>query len=137
MAGPLTARIQAKKEAPPPEPPKPEAKNKKHRPPKGSTKKKDPFRHKLRMFNGIEQGGFHPTLEIRTVRDDNGNITGIKQMWRKRQSDEFEWRDVKGFDPELDNVPVPTPTASEITGVPAKVQTELLTTDDQPCQSET
>jgi hypothetical protein len=125
VAGPLTARIQAKKEAPP-EPPKPESKKQKPRPKKDPAKKKDPFRHKLRMFNGIEQGGFHPTLEIRTVRDDNGNITGIKQMWRKRRSEEFEWRNAKDFDPELDNTPVPTPTASEIADVPAEVQTEPL-----------
>lgn len=136
MAGPLTARIQAKKEAPPPEPPK-QAKKQKPKPPKDQAKKKDPFRHKLRMFNGIEKGGFHPTLEIRTVRDDNGNITGIKQMWRKRQSDDFEWRDVRDFNLILDNTPVPTPTASEIAGAPAEVQPEPLKTDDPPCQSKT
>lgn len=137
MAGPLTARIQAKKEAPPPEPPKQEAKKQKHRPKKDPTKKKDPFRHKLRMFNGIEESGFHPTLEIRVRRDDNGNILGIKQMWRKRQSEEFEWRNVKDFDPELDSIPAPSPTASEIAGVPAEVQAEPLTPDGPSCQSKT
>ena len=136
MAGPLTARIQAKKGAPPPEPQK-QAKKQKPKPPKDPAKKKDPFRHKLRMFNRIEEGGFHPTLEIRTVRDDSGSITGIKQMWRKRQSEEFEWRDVRDFNLVLDNIPAPSPTASEITGVPAEVQTDLLTADDQPCQSKT
>jgi hypothetical protein len=129
VAGPLTARIQAKKETPPPEPQK-QAKKQKPKPPKDPAKKKDPFRHKLRMFNGIEQSGFHPTLEIRMVRDDNGGITGIKQMWRKRRSDEFEWRDVRDFNLVLDNTPVPTPTASEIAGAPAEVQSESLTTQD-------
>jgi hypothetical protein len=129
VAGPLTARIQAKKESPPPDPPK-QAKKQKPKPPKDQAKKKDPFRHKLRMFNGIEKGGFHPTLEIRMVRDDNGGITGIKQMWRKRQSEEFEWRDVKDFDPELDNIPVPMPSMSEIMGTPAEVQAEPLTSQD-------
>lgn len=139
MTGPLTARIQAKKDAPPPLPaPKPPKQKKQEKQQaKAPSKKKDPFYSKLRMFNGFDENKFHPTLEIRMVRDDNGNITGMKQLFRKRRSDDFEWRDVRDFNLVLDNIPSPKPSADEVRGVTAEVQTELLTTDDPPCQSKT
>lgn len=129
MAGPLAARIQAKKEGPPPEPLKPDAKQRKQMPKKDTAKKKDPFRHRLRMFNGFDEIGFHPTLELRLKRDDSGGIIGIVQMWRKRQSDDFEWRDVRDFNVVLDNIPTPRPSTDDVRGVSTEVQTEPLTSE--------
>jgi len=135
VAGPLTARIQKKKEPLPesmPEPPKQKRPQAKKAAPK---KKHDPFYNKLRMFNGFDENKFHPTLEIRVIRDDNGNITGVKQLFRKRRSDDFEWRDARDFNLVLDNIPVPIPSADEVRGVQTEVQTAPLTTDNTPCQS--
>ncbi len=139
MAGPLTARIQAKKDAPPPKPVPEQPKQKKQgkQQAKAPSKKKDPFYNKLRMFNGFDENKFHPTLEIRMVRDDNGNVTGMKQLFRKRRSDDFEWRDVRDFNLVLDNIPAPKPSADEVRGVTAEVQPEPLAPKEEPCQSTT
>ena len=148
MAGPLTERIQKKKQAPPPPPPDPpqtpateppkKKKKNKHKIKKDPvTKEPDPFFHRLRMFNGFDEGGFHPTVEFRAVRSSDYKIIGLKQLWRKRRSDEFEWRDVRDFDPDIDNVPVPRPSVSEVLGIPAEVQLEPLALKEAPCQSTT
>jgi len=143
VAGPLTARIQKKKEAPPPPPPTPppeppKKKKKKIKIKKDPvTKEPDPFFHRLRMFSGFDERGFHPTVEFRPIRDSNSNIVGIKQLWRKRRSDEFEWRDMRDFDPDIDNIPAPRPSVSEVLGTPPEVQTEPLITDNSSCQSKT
>lgn len=143
MAGPLTARIQKKKESPPPltpapapKPPKKKKKNKHKIKKDPITKEPDPFFHRLRMFSCFDDGGFHPTVEFRPVRDSNSNIVSIKQLWRKRRSDEFEWRDMRDFDPAIDNVPVPRPSVNEVLGTPAEFQTELLPLEPK-CQSKT
>jgi hypothetical protein len=145
VAGPLTERLQKIRQAPPPpplapaqEPPKKKKKKKKIKIKKDPvTREPDPFFHRLRMFNGFDDGGFHPTVEFRVVRDDDMNITGVKQLYRKRRSDEFEWRDMKDFNFILDNIPVPRPSVSEVLGIPAEVQSDPLTPQEAPCQSET
>ena len=138
MAGPLTDRLQKKKQAPLPPPPTPlpelpkKKKKKKIKIKKDPvTKEPDPFFHRLRMFNGFDDGGFHPTVEFRLIRSHShdGTIIGVKQLWRKRRSDEFEWRDVKDFNPDIDNIPVPRPPVSEVLGIPAEAQSEPLTSE--------
>lgn len=134
MAG-LTEFIQKKKQAPPPPPPQPpvpaqeppKKKQKKQKPKKNhEAGTRDQFYNRLRMFSSFDANDFHPTLELRLVRSSDFKVIGIKQLWRKRRSNEFEWRDAKDFDEVLDNIPVPRQVEPEPPTTPAEVQNDLL-----------
>lgn len=140
MAG-LTEFIQKKKQAPPPPPPQPpvpaqeppKKKQKKQKPKKNhEAGTRDQFYNRLRMFSSFDANDFHPTLELRLVRSSDFKITSIVQLWRKRRSDEFEWRSVLEFNPDIDNIPVSRQVEPEPPATPTEVQSDPLILKESP-----
>ena len=81
MAGPLTARLR-----------KPESVQEIVTEPAPAKKKKPPPKL-LKIFDGFDERGYHPTMMLRLERRD-GVVVGIQQQWRHRETDEAEWREV-------------------------------------------
>ena len=63
-------------------------------------KPKKPMK-RLRVFNGFDEKGFHPTMVFQLIRREDGAVVSIEQQWCHKKTDEPEWREIKAKEQEL------------------------------------